>query len=161
MVFLGRRFPGTLLLVLMLSVGGCAALPPEQRAVSDIRKNQGKIVYQNDVAVKGNQTVAGFRTMPIRPEAPEVTERIAKPALAVSQCIQAKLQSRFKLPPEFFTVTAYANNGQTVALVNPFTKTQGLQMDIIETGVSTAEIKLYDNGTTLSRAWKQFPASCK
>jgi len=48
-----------------------------------------------------------------------------------------------------------------VALHNPFTHKDGVVMDVRQRGVKSSEIKLYANGTTLSRVWRSIPAACK
>ena len=147
-------------LLALAMLGGCAQLS-ERAAVDDIKRNQKDIPYQDDVKTSGNKSIFGFRSLPKRAEAAVVTEKIDKPAAQVSQCLQAQLQSQFKLPEDFFQVNNYANNAQTIALVNPFTKKQGLLMDITQRGVSSSEVNLYANGATLSNAWKRLPARCR
>lgn len=141
-------------LLWIVLLGGCVAMPAQPSA------EHSSINYQKDVVIKNNHILFGFRPMPVRNEKAEVTEKINKPPIEVSQCLQHRLESQFKLPPEFYAISTYANNSQTIALINPFTKTEGLQMDIIETGVGSSVVKLYANGTVLSKAWKQFPLSC-
>ena len=144
----------------LAALAGCAQFS-ERAAVDDIKRNQKDIPYQQDVKTSGNQAIFGFRSLPKRAEAAVVTEKIAKPAAEVSQCLQAQLQSQFKLPEDFFQVNNYANNAQTIALVNPFTKKQGLLMDITERSVGSSEVNLYANGATLSNAWKRLPTRCR
>lgn len=145
----------------VMVLSSCAVLV-EREAVADIQRQQKAIPYKDDDVKTGvNKSIFGFRSLPKRVEAPAETVLINKPVAEVSRCFQDRLQSQFNLPEDFYQVNTYANNAQTVALVNPFTKKQGLLMDITERSVSSSEVNLYANGTTLSRAWKRFPAACQ
>ncbi len=135
-------------------LAACAPVP----AVVDIRQG---INYQQDAVVDGNQALFGFRSLPKRAEAAAVSETAGRPVAEVSQCVQQQLQSQFKLPEDFYQVKTYADNAQTVALVNPFTKKEGLLFDISPSGVNSSEIRLYANGATLSNAWKRLPTRCR
>ena len=94
-------------------------------------------------------------------KAPSMERRRKAITEAVVQCLQQQLQSRFRLPDNFLQIRQYANNVQTVALHNPFTHADGILLDIHPRGVSSSNIKLYANGTTLSRAWRNLPNGCK
>ncbi|WP_051940756.1 hypothetical protein [Stenoxybacter acetivorans] len=136
----------TVFLTLLLNA---CALPPVQSDASGGKAND---------AVK--RTPEETR-LPRRTEAPVVVERINKPAAEVGRCLQEELQNQFRLPAEFFSVKSYTDRAQTVFLVNPFTKKQGILMDVAELNPRNSEVRLYANGSTVSEAWKQFPALCR
>lgn len=145
---------------LLLLVGACA-LPndPAREAVHSVREQKQDIPYQ-DAETAGNTSLFGFRSLPKRAEAPAVSVSASRSVAEVSQCLQGQLKSRFKLPEDFFQVKNYANKAQSVSLVNPFTKKEGLMMDVEPVGVNGSTIKLYANGATLSKAWQQLPGRC-
>ncbi|PIT23004.1 hypothetical protein BGI36_02700 [Snodgrassella communis] len=97
---------------------------------------------------------------PERTVLPDVSLSIERPAIEVGKCLHDKLQLRFNLPREFYKISAYPDGSQTLALVNPFTKIEGLQIDVVKTGMSQSMVNVYSNGTTLSQAWKKFPELC-
>lgn len=99
--------------------------------------------------------------MPERLSAPLVSVSVDKPVDEVGNCLHTNMQSRFKLPAEFYKVTVYANGSQTLALVNPFTKLEGLQIDVVKAGPNHSIVNLYDNGMVISKAWQQFPKLCQ
>ncbi|MCP2041472.1 chemotaxis protein histidine kinase CheA [Neisseria sp. HSC-16F19] len=152
-----RRLSGAAVVLLL----GACALPndPAREAVGSVREQKKDIPYQ-EAETAGNTSLFGFRSLPKRAEAPAVTVSASRPVAEVSQCLQGQLKSRFNLPEDFFQVKNYANKAQSVSLVNPFTKKEGLMMDVESSGVSSSTIKLYANGATLSRAWQQLPARC-
>lgn len=98
--------------------------------------------------------------MPERNSAPLVTLSVDKSVTEIGNCLHSNMQTRFKLPSEFYKVTVYTNGSQTLALVNPFTKQEGLQIDIVKAGPNHSIINLYDNGMVISKAWQQFPKLC-
>ena len=89
-----------------------------------------------------------------------MTLSVDKSVTEIGNCLHSNMQSRFKLPSEFYKVTVYANGSQTLALVNPFTKLEGLQIDVVKAGPNHSIINLYDNGMVISKAWQKFPMLC-
>lgn len=150
-----KRFK-LLCLLPLLALAGCVT--PE---AAGIRKQQSHINYDDDVKIGGSHTAYGFRSLPDRSGKPEVEVQSEKAPGEAAQCLQQQLQTRFRLPAEFIQVRSYANSAQTVALHNPFTRKDGVLMDVQQRGVKSSVIKLYANGTTLSRAWRNVPAACK
>lgn len=148
-------------MAVLLFLGACA-LPhdPARQAVDSVREQKQEIPYNQDVKTAGNTSLFGFRSLPKRAEAPAVSVAANRSVAEVSQCLQGQIKTRFKLPEDFFQVKNYANNSQSVALVNPFTKKEGLMLDVVPSGVNGSTIKLYANGATLSKAWQQMPARC-
>lgn len=155
-----RMCRSTVLCLGLSALAACAHFS-EREAVSNIKRKQGAIPYNDDVKTGSNRSSFGFRSLPERTETAAVTEQSGKSVAEVSQCLQTQLQSQFKLPENFFQVRSYANNAQSVTLVNPFTKKTGLLMEVAERGVNRSEVKLYANGATLSSAWKRLPGRCR
>lgn len=139
----------------------CLALPvqaaPNGGSIIHVRQPSG---LSGDVQV-GNAVSGSLNALPERNEAPAISVQAGRSAQEAVECIQQKLRTVFNLPAEFYRVDTYANNALSVSLVNPFTQTNGLQFTITPTGVSGSQIDLYDNGTTLSSAWKRLPGLCK
>lgn len=139
-------------------LAGCKDLTaPEQDcdvAGTNVQGNQG--VNRRCITKKSNAPVL----MPERNSAPLVTLSVDKSVTEIGNCLHSNMQSRFKLPSEFYKVTVYANGSQTLALVNPFTKLEGLQIDVVKTGPNHSIINLYDNGMVISKAWQKFPKLC-
>ena len=102
----------------------------------------------------------GFRSQPTRGR-PEVEVQSNKAPGEAAQSLQQQLQTRLRLPENFIQVRNYTNSAYTVALHNPFTNKDGVVMDVRQRGVRSSEIKLYANGTTLSRVWRSIPTACK
>lgn len=154
-------WPQRLAAAALLLLAGACALPndPAREAVHSVREQKQDIPYQ-DAETAGNTSLFGFRSLPKRAEAPAVSVSASRSVAEVSQCLQGQLKSRFKLPEDFFQVKNYANKAQSVSLVNPFTKKEGLMMDVEPVGVNGSTIKLYANGATLSKAWQQLPGRC-
>ncbi|QMT40802.1 hypothetical protein H3L94_01720 [Neisseria shayeganii] len=153
--------PRLLLCLPILLLTACAlpqAATPEAAA---IRKDQANIRYDEDVKLGNSRTSYDFRSLPERPTQPDVNVDSSRSTEAVVQCLKQQLQTRFRLPDDFLQIRSYTNNVQTVALHNPFTRKDGILMDVHQRGVGSATIKLYANGTTLSRAWRNLPNSCK
>lgn len=150
----------SLLCLPILALAACA-LPPASPEAAALRKDQANIRYDNDVKLGGTRTSYGFRSLPDRPERPDVSTDSSRSTEAVVQCLKQQLQTRFRLPDDFLQIRSYTNNVQTVALHNPFTRKDGILMDVHQRGVGSATIKLYANGTTLSRAWRNLPNTCK
>ena len=139
-------------------LAGCKDLTaPEQDcdvAGTNVQGNQG--VNGRCITKKSNAPVL----MPERNSAPLVTLSVDKSVTEIGNCLHSNMQSRFKLPSEFYKVTVYANGSQTLALVNPFTKLEGLQIDVVKAGPNHSIINLYDNGMVISKAWQKFPMLC-
>lgn len=140
-------------------LAGCTELSPTQNNQCEVigRKDEkGQVVNGQCSRKKLDAPVL----MPERNAKPAVSVSVDKPVIEVASCLHSMLQSRFKLPSEYYKVTVYTNGSQTLALVNPFTKQEGLQMDVVKQGPSHSTVNLYDNGMFLSKAWLQFPKLC-
>ncbi|MCO6505032.1 MAG: hypothetical protein J6568_06415 [Snodgrassella sp.] len=122
----------------------------------ELAGEKGKLVNGQCVSKKNDTPIL----MPERNSAPVVTISVDKPVDEVGSCLHSNMQSRFKLPSEFYKVIVYANGSQTLALVNPFTKLEGLQIDVVKAGPNHSIVNLYDNGMVISKAWQQFPNLC-
>ena len=107
----------------------------------------------------GSVNALDYQLMPKRSAAAFSTTVSTQNASSTALCLQQHLSSEFKLPPEFVSHKVYTDNNHSVGLVNPFTQVEGITMDVVNKGGSS-EIKLYDNGNLLSRAWKQLPSKC-
>ena len=107
----------------------------------------------------GSVDALDYQLMPKRESAAFSATVSTQNANSTALCLQQHLSSEFKLPPEFISHKVYTDNNHSVGLINPFTKVEGITMDVVNKG-STSEIKLYDNGNLLSRAWKQLPSKC-
>ncbi len=151
-----RRFALICLLPLLLSACVVSSTPEAEA----LRKAQGEGQPEPDIRLN-SRTSTSSRALPDRPAEADVSTNSARSTEAVVQCLQQQLQSRFRLPDNFLQIRQYANNVQTVALHNPFTHADGILLDIHPRGVSSSNIKLYANGTTLSRAWRNLPNGCK
>ncbi|WP_225748426.1 MULTISPECIES: hypothetical protein [Eikenella] len=136
-------------------LAGCVS--PE---AAGIRRQQSHINYNDDVKIGSSRTAYGFRSLPERGRA-EVEVQSDKAPGEAAQCLQKQLQTRLRLPENFIQVRSYTNSGYTVALHNPFTKRDGVLMNVQQRGVRSSTIRLYANGTTLSRVWRAVPAACK
>ena len=144
-----------LCLLPLLALAGC--ISPE---AAGIRRQQSHIDYDDDVKIGSSRTAYGFRSLPARGR-PEVEVQSGKAPGEAAQCLQKQLQTRLRLPENFIQIRSYTNAAHTVALHNPFTRKDGVLMDVHQNGVKSSVIKLYANGTTLSRAWRSIPAACK
>ena len=107
----------------------------------------------------GSVDALDYQLMPKRESAAFSATVSTQNANSTALCLQQHLSSEFKLPPEFISHKVYTDNNHSVGLINPFTKVEGITMDVVNKG-SSSEIKLYDNGNLLSRAWKQLPSKC-
>ena len=107
----------------------------------------------------GSVDALDYQLMPKRSSAAFSSTVSTQDANNTALCLQQHLSSEFKLPPEFVSHKVYTDNNHSVGLINPFTKVEGITMDVENKG-SSSEIKLYDNGNLLSRAWKQLPSKC-
>ena len=107
----------------------------------------------------GSVDALDYQLMPKRDSAAFSSTVSTQNANSTALCLQQHLSSEFKLPPEFVSHKVYTDNNHSVGLINPFTKVEGITMDVVNNG-SNSEIKLYDNGNLLSRAWKQLPSKC-
>ncbi|UOO89685.1 hypothetical protein LVJ82_01470 [Vitreoscilla massiliensis] len=107
----------------------------------------------------GSVNALDYQLMPKRSAAAFSTTVSTQNASSTALCLQQHLSSEFKLPPEFVSHKVYTDNNHSVGLINPFTQVEGITMDVVNKGGSS-EIKLYDNGNLLSRAWKQLPSKC-
>ena len=107
----------------------------------------------------GSVDALDYQLMPKRSSAAFSSTVSTQDANNTALCLQQHLSSEFKLPPEFVSHKVYTDNNHSVGLINPFTKVEGITMDVVNKG-SSSEIKLYDNGNLLSRAWKQLPSKC-
>ena len=107
----------------------------------------------------GSVDALDYQLMPKRDSAAFSSTVSTQNANSTALCLQQHLSSEFKLPPEFVSHKVYTDNNHSVGLINPFTKVEGITMDVVNKG-SNSEIKLYDNGNLLSRAWKQLPSKC-
>ena len=156
---LGRRgklkYSNLLWLLPLLVLAGCVS--PE---AAGIRRQQSHINYGDDVKIGSSIRAYGFRSQPTRGR-PEVEVQSEKAPGEAAQCLQKQLQTRLRLPDNFIQVRSYTNSAYTVALHNPFTNKDGVLMDVRQRGVKSSVIKLYANGTTLSRVWRGIPAACK
>lgn len=147
---------------------GCAQVTPH---VVEERKCDSKAVARALLQPSQSSGELGFRCVavardvpvlkPERTALPDASLSINRPAIEVSKCLHDKLQSRFNLPREFYKISSYPNGSQTLALVNPFTQVEGLQIDVLKAGMSQSMVNVYSNGTTLSEAWKKFPELCR
>ena len=107
----------------------------------------------------GSVDALDYQLMPKRESAAFSATVSTQNANSTALCLQQHLSSEFKLPPEFISHKVYTDNNHSVGLINPFTKVEGITMDVVNKG-SSSEIKLYDNGNLLSHAWKQLPSKC-
>lgn len=150
-----------LLCLLPLVLSACA-LPPTSPEAAALRQEQEKALPEPDIKLNNRTPSASpSRVLPDRPAEADVSLDSAQTPDAVVQCLKQQLQNRFRLPDDFLQIRSYANNVQTVALHNPFTHKDGVLMDIHPRGVGSATVRLYANGTTLSRAWRNLPNACK
>ena len=149
------KYSNLLWLLPLLALAGCVS--PE---AAGIRRQQSNINYDDDVKIGSSRMAYGFRSQPTRGR-PEVEVQRNKAPGEAAQCLQQQLQTRLRLPENFIQVRSYTNSAYTVALHNPFTNKDGVVMDVRQRGVRSSEIKLYANGTTLSRVWRSIPAACK
>lgn len=107
----------------------------------------------------GNSKALDYQLMPQRSGNPFSSTVSTANAVDTAVCLKQRLSSEFKMPEEFISHKIYTDNNHSVGLINPFTKTEGITMDVVSKG-GHSEIKLYDNGNLLSRAWKQLPSKC-
>ncbi|MDO5686596.1 MAG: hypothetical protein Q4G42_04310 [Neisseria sp.] len=70
------------------------------------------------------------------------------------------MNKRFNLPADFYNVKYYADGSATVRLVNPYTKRQGLFIDV-EPRALGSQLRLYANYGTMSTAWRTLPEKCR
>ncbi|WP_370386491.1 hypothetical protein [Snodgrassella alvi] len=147
---------------------GCAQVTPyaqEERECDSEAMAKALLQADQPIGSKGFRCAVVTKDVtvlkPERSTPPEVSLNIDRPAIEVSKCLHDKLQSRFNLPREFYRITSYPNGSQTLALVNPFTGKEGLQIDVVKAGMSQSTVNLYANGMTLSQAWRKFPELCR
>ncbi|PIT10559.1 hypothetical protein [Snodgrassella alvi] len=150
---------------------GCAHQVTPAVSVSEERECDSqaiaRVLLQSSQSSNANsfRCVVVARDVPVlKPERtalPDASLSINRPAIEVSKCLHDKLQSRFNLPREFYKISSYPNGSQTLALVNPFTQIEGLQIDVLKAGMARSMVNVYSNGTTLSQAWKKFPELCQ
>lgn len=107
----------------------------------------------------GNTKALDYQMIPKRSEQPHSVTVSNHNALDTALCLKQRLGSDFKMPEEFIGHTVYTDHNHSVGLVNPFTKTEGITMDVVAQGANS-EIRLYSNGNLLSRAWQQLPNKC-
>lgn len=149
-------------------LAGCAQVTPpvaEERECDSRAMAMALLQSNQPYGTNNVRCAVSSKNLPVmKPERtapPEVSLRIERPVTEVSKCLHEKFQSRFKLPQEFYKISSYPNGTQTLALVNPFTQTEGLQIDVVKAGMSQSIVNLYSNGMTLSQAWKKFPELCR
>lgn len=107
----------------------------------------------------GNTKALDYQMIPKRSEQPHSVTVSNHNALDTALCLKQRLGSDFKMPEEFIGHTVYTDHNHSVGLINPFTKTEGITMDVVAQGANS-EIRLYSNGNLLSRAWQQLPNKC-
>lgn len=128
--------------------------------------NQKIELYQFDKMKKDDQDLeklssGGWLFMVNRTTKPDVVEQVQKTVAETAWCLRQQFKTTFNLPSQFFKVTKYAQNKQSIALINPFTHKQGIIMDIVEIPNGHAQINLYANGSTVSEMWKMLPEKCR
>lgn len=136
-------------------LSACAAVPTPMSTNSASLPQSSK----NEATRIGNVNAMNHQTMPRRTDHPHSSTQSNHSVANTSSCLRQKLASEFKLPAEFINHKVYTDNNHSVGLINPFTQTEGITMDVIGKGASS-EIKLYGNGNLLSRAWQQLPSKC-
>ncbi|UOO91622.1 hypothetical protein [Vitreoscilla stercoraria] len=134
-------------------LSACTAVPTPMSTNSTLQSNT------NESTRIGGVNAMNHKTMPSRVENPHSTTQSNHSVADTSSCLRQKLATEFKLPAEFINHKVYTDNNHSVGLINPFTQTEGITMDVIGRG-SSSEIKLYGNGNLLSRAWQQLPSKC-
>lgn len=144
----------------LLLLNACL-LPPTTPEALALQQEQSRPEPQQDSKINDNHTLYNFRSQPERTAAADVEIDSSQKTEAVVACLKQQLQSRLGLPEDFIQTRSYTNNAHTVALHNPFTHKDGILIDIIQSGVNRSQIKLYANGTTLSRMWQNLPNHCK
>lgn len=150
---------GSLALAVLCS--GCAGMG-EANLVEGVRAgppHTAKTPRLSQVAAPSANS--GFKPLPKRREAPVVKTTSDKKPIQISECLQTQLRDRLNLPRQFFEARHYIDDAQSVQLVNPFTHQEGIGIDIVPQGVGKTEIRLYSQGATLSRVWRQLPQKCR
>ena len=128
---------------------------------------QPSIIHKKDQidttesSLVGNSRVYHFQALPKRNQQPDSNTSAARSVADTSSCLQSQIRQTFKLPDEFFEVKTYTDKSQSITLVNPFTRKEGLVMDVVGSGVNQSDIRLYANGATLSGAWRRLPQKCR
>ena len=112
------------------------------------------------VIPKDSMHEPGTAKLPKRSETPAKEVISYKSSDLAAACIVGQLETRFRLPANFFATYDHADGSKTVALVNPYSKSEGLYMDIEPSSVGSS-IRLYANHAVLSTAWLRMPESCK
>lgn len=107
----------------------------------------------------GGAEALNYKLLPQRTSPPASKTQSFSNANDTALCLKQRLSSEFKLPEEFIAHKVYTDNNHSVGLINPFTKTEGITMDVVNQA-GGSEIRLYENGNLLSRAWKQLPSKC-
>lgn len=116
--------------------------------------------HSETVILPENDVRAVPVTVPAREEEPANEVVSGKSVLDAVRCVENALESRMKLPQNFFMTNFYADGTATVALTNPYTGNQGLYLDVHSTD-SGSVIRLYANYSTMSAAWRKLPEKCR
>ena len=99
--------------------------------------------------------------IPSRKEKPTKVVDSNKSAVEATSCLTSQLVKRFNLPADFYAVRKYKDGSATVQLVNPYTKKNGLYIDVVPKSSNKSQLYLYANYATMSQAWKSLPEKCK
>lgn len=98
--------------------------------------------------------------LPLRTDTPDQTYTANRPSDDVMLCLQAQIKTSFRLPESFIGQHSYDHQAYSVGLMNPISQRMGITLDITRNTPATSTIKLYANGSELSRAWQNLPKKC-
>lgn len=114
---------------------------------------------RNEPATSTNKV--NSNEIPLRREKPTKVVDSSKSTQDATSCLTSQLEKRFNLPADFYTVRNYKDGSATVQLVNPYTKKNGLYIDVVPKSANKSQLFLYANYATMSQAWKNLPEKCK
>lgn len=116
------------------------------------------------ITPKGNPTsvkpVIRSNALPLRTDTPDQTYDANRSSNEVMECLQTQIKTTFRLPESFIAQHSYDHQAYSVGLMNPISQRMGITLDITRNTTATSTIKLYANGTELSRAWRNLPKKC-
>ncbi|MBP6116389.1 MAG: hypothetical protein KBC57_03490 [Neisseriaceae bacterium] len=98
--------------------------------------------------------------LPLRTDAPDQTYTANRASADVMLCLQAQIKTSFRLPEAFIGQHSYDHQAYSVGLMNPISQRMGITLDVTRNTPASSTIKLYANGSELSRAWQNLPKKC-
>lgn len=137
-----------LILAGSLLLGACALPDAPMAPQSGLSKPTSKPIIRSNA-------------LPLRTDEPDQTYAANQSSEQVMTCLQTQIASTFRLPEAFIAHRSYDHQAYSVGLMNPITQKMGITLDVTRNTPATSTIKLYANGSELSRAWQNLAKKCQ